>query len=63
MMIWPRPNKKDPDDPTKSYNFYHYLVRVDNGLVKEHWDEFVMNPPGTAGRIKLTPGRCGRLPD
>jgi len=52
MMIWPRPNEKDPDDPAKSYNFYHYdLVRVEKGVVKEHWDEFVMNPPNTAGRM------------
>lgn len=52
MMIWPRPNEKDPDDPSKTYNFYHYdLVRVEKGVVKEHWDEFVMNPPNTAGRM------------
>jgi predicted SnoaL-like aldol condensation-catalyzing enzyme len=52
MMIWPRPNEKDPDDPAKTYNFYHYdLVRVEKGVVKEHWDEFVMNPPNTAGRM------------
>ncbi len=52
MMIWPRPGEKDPDDPRKTYNFYHYdLVKVEKGMVKEHWDEFVVNPPGTAGRM------------
>jgi predicted SnoaL-like aldol condensation-catalyzing enzyme len=41
MMVWER-KAKDPDDPSKEYNFCHYdLVRVDNGLIKEHWDEFV----------------------
>jgi predicted SnoaL-like aldol condensation-catalyzing enzyme len=41
MMVWER-KAKDPDDPSKEYNFCHYdMVRVDNGLIKEHWDEFV----------------------
>jgi predicted SnoaL-like aldol condensation-catalyzing enzyme len=41
MMVWSRP-AKDPDDPSKQYKFCHYdLVRVENGLIREHWDEFV----------------------
>jgi predicted SnoaL-like aldol condensation-catalyzing enzyme len=41
MMVWER-KAKDPDNASKEYTFYHYdLVRVDHGLIKEHWDEFV----------------------
>jgi predicted SnoaL-like aldol condensation-catalyzing enzyme len=39
MMVWER---KAKDSASKDYTFYHYdLVRVENGLIKEHWDEFV----------------------
>ena len=37
---------KDPDDPTKTYPAYWFdMVRVDNGLVQEHWDSAVKNAP------------------
>ena len=30
---------KDPDDPSESYPAYWFdLVRVENGLVRQHWD-------------------------
>ena len=36
----------DPDDKTKTYPAYWFdMVRVDNGLVQEHWDSAVKNPP------------------
>jgi predicted SnoaL-like aldol condensation-catalyzing enzyme len=36
----------DPDDKTKMYPAYWFdMVRVDNGLVQEHWDSAVKNPP------------------
>jgi len=45
MMVWER-TAKDPDDPAKEYKWYHYdMVRVDNAVVREHWDEFQLNPP------------------
>jgi len=38
--------QKDPDDPSKTYPAYWFdMVRVDNGLVQEHWDSAVKNPP------------------
>ena len=44
MMVWER-TAKDPDDPSKDYKWYHYdMVRVENGVVREHWDEFLLNP-------------------
>jgi predicted SnoaL-like aldol condensation-catalyzing enzyme len=39
----------DPDDKAKTYPAYWFdMVRVDNGLVQEHWDSAVKNapPPG-----------------
>jgi predicted SnoaL-like aldol condensation-catalyzing enzyme len=42
--------EKDPDDPAKTYPAYWFdMVRVDNGLIQEHWDAAVKNPPA-AGR-------------
>ena len=35
---------KDPDDPTREYKWNHFnVVRIENGLIKEHWDDFIMN--------------------
>jgi predicted SnoaL-like aldol condensation-catalyzing enzyme len=35
---------KDPDDPTREYKWNHFnVLRVENGLIKEHWDDFIMN--------------------
>ena len=36
----------DPDDPKKTYPAYWFdMVRVDNGMVQEHWDSAVKNAP------------------
>lgn len=40
---------KNPDDPTKMYTTYWFdIVRVDNGMIQEHWDAAVKNPPAPA---------------
>ncbi len=45
VMMWDR-MAKDPDDPSKMYKWNHYdVVRLENGHIKEHWDEAVINPP------------------
>lgn len=45
IMMWDR-KAKDPDDPSKMYTWNHFdVVRVENGKVKEHWDEARINPP------------------
>jgi predicted SnoaL-like aldol condensation-catalyzing enzyme len=37
---------KDPNDPSQEYRWSHFdVVRVENGLIKEHWDEAVIAPP------------------
>ena len=37
---------KDPDDGTRTYPAYWFdMVRVDDGLIHEHWDSAVKNPP------------------
>jgi predicted SnoaL-like aldol condensation-catalyzing enzyme len=39
LMMW-NVNDKDPSDPTKTYTRSHFdLLRIENRLVKEHWDE------------------------
>jgi predicted SnoaL-like aldol condensation-catalyzing enzyme len=39
VMMWDR-KAKDPDDPNKMYTWNHYdVVRMENGHIKEHWDE------------------------
>ena len=39
LMLW-NVIDKDPSDPTKTYTRSHFdLLRVENRLVKEHWDE------------------------
>jgi len=38
--------EKDPDDPNKTYPAYWFdMVRVDNGMIQEHWDAATKNPP------------------
>jgi predicted SnoaL-like aldol condensation-catalyzing enzyme len=45
LMMWDRMSK-DPDDPNKMYTWNHYdVVRMENGKIKEHWDEARINPP------------------
>jgi len=44
VMMWDR-MAKDPDDPSKMYTWNHYdVVRLENGKIKEHWDEARINP-------------------
>jgi predicted SnoaL-like aldol condensation-catalyzing enzyme len=34
---------KDPNDPSREYVWNHFdVIRIENGLIKEHWDEAVM---------------------
>jgi len=34
---------KDPDDPTRQYTWDHFnVIRVENGLIREHWDDFIV---------------------
>jgi predicted SnoaL-like aldol condensation-catalyzing enzyme len=48
LMMWDR-TAKDPDDPSREYHWDHFdVVRVENGAIKEHWDEAVINPPQPA---------------
>jgi predicted SnoaL-like aldol condensation-catalyzing enzyme len=36
----------DPADPSKVYKWNWFdMVRVDNGLVQEHWDMAMKTPP------------------
>ncbi len=42
--------EKDPDDPGKTYPAYWFdMVRVENGLIQEHWDSAMKNPPPAGG--------------
>ena len=45
LFMWDR-TAKDQDDATREYKWNHFdVVRVENGLIKEHWDEARINPP------------------
>jgi predicted SnoaL-like aldol condensation-catalyzing enzyme len=49
MMMWDQ-KAKDPADPSKDYVWNHFdVVRTENGLIKEHWDEAIINPPKAGG--------------
>jgi predicted SnoaL-like aldol condensation-catalyzing enzyme len=49
LMMFDR-TSKDPADPTKDYKWNWFdMVRVDGGMVQEHWDQAVKNPPRPAG--------------
>jgi predicted SnoaL-like aldol condensation-catalyzing enzyme len=40
---------KDPNDPSKDYVWHHFdVIRIENGLIKEHWDEAVIAAPTPA---------------
>jgi hypothetical protein len=42
---------KDPDHPTREYHWNLFdALRVENGMIKEHRDEAVINPPQPEGR-------------
>jgi predicted SnoaL-like aldol condensation-catalyzing enzyme len=48
VMMWDR-MAKDPDNPSKTYTWNHYdVVRMENGHIKEHWDEARINAPQTS---------------
>jgi predicted SnoaL-like aldol condensation-catalyzing enzyme len=48
LMMWDRA-AKDPDDPSRDYKWNHFdVVRTENGLIKEHWDEARINAPAPA---------------
>jgi predicted SnoaL-like aldol condensation-catalyzing enzyme len=52
VMMWDR-TSKDPDDPSKEYKWNHYdIVRMENGHIKEHWDEAKIAPPRPASANK-----------
>jgi predicted SnoaL-like aldol condensation-catalyzing enzyme len=45
LMMWDRKDK-DPNDASREYVWNHFdVVRIENGLIKEHWDEAVIAPP------------------
>lgn len=46
--------EKDPDDPSQTYPAYWFdMVRVENGMIQEHWDAATKNAPPAAA----APGR------
>ncbi len=48
LMMFDRMSK-DPADASKMYKWNWFdMVRVDDGLVQEHWDQAVKNPPRPA---------------
>jgi predicted SnoaL-like aldol condensation-catalyzing enzyme len=50
FFMWDR-TAKDPDDASREYKWNHFdVVRVENGLIKEHWDEARINPPQAGGK-------------
>jgi predicted SnoaL-like aldol condensation-catalyzing enzyme len=45
LMMWDRKDK-DPNDASREYIWNHFdLIRIENGLIKEHWDEAVIAAP------------------
>jgi predicted SnoaL-like aldol condensation-catalyzing enzyme len=50
FFMWDR-IAKDPDDASREYKWNHFdVVRVENGLIKEHWDEAVIAPTPAGGK-------------
>ena len=50
LFMWDR-KAKDPDDASREYTWNHFdVVRVEKGLIKEHWDEARINPPAAGGK-------------
>jgi predicted SnoaL-like aldol condensation-catalyzing enzyme len=44
---------KDPADPSKTYKYNWFdMLRVDDGMIQEHWDTAKKNPPPPAGQKK-----------
>ena len=45
LMMWDRKDK-DPNDAAREYVWNHFdVIRIENGLIKEHWDEAVIAAP------------------
>jgi predicted SnoaL-like aldol condensation-catalyzing enzyme len=45
LMMWERKDK-DPNDPSREYVWSHFdVLRIENDLIKEHWDEAIIAPP------------------
>ena len=45
VMMWDR-MAEDPNDPSQEYAWNHFdVVRVENDLIKEHWDEAIIAAP------------------
>ncbi len=56
VMMWDR-KAKDPADSSKEYVWNHFdVVRLEKGLIKEHWDEAVINPPQSGAQSGAQPG-------
>ena len=50
FFMWDR-TPQDPDDASREYKWNHFdVVRAENGLIKEHWDEARINPPQPGAR-------------
>ncbi len=48
VFMWDRKDK-DPNDPSQEYVWNHFdVIRVEDGLIKEHWDEAVIAPQAAA---------------
>jgi predicted SnoaL-like aldol condensation-catalyzing enzyme len=66
LMMW-NVNDKDPSDSTKTYTWNHFdLLRIENGLVKEHWDEARIEPkkvPVDVSILRSYPGRYALAPN
>jgi hypothetical protein len=54
-MMWDR-TAKDPDDPNREYKWNHFdVVRMESGLIREHWDEarIPTAPPGGSRSVRV----------
>jgi predicted SnoaL-like aldol condensation-catalyzing enzyme len=50
LFMWERKDK-DPAAPTQDYSWNLFdVVRIENGLIKEHWDEGQIAPPTSAAK-------------
>ena len=50
VLVWER-EAKDPADPSKTYKYNDFdAFRIENGMLAEHWDGAMKNPPGGRGK-------------
>ena len=60
LMMW-NVNDKDPSDPTKTYTRSHFdLLRIENRLAKEHWDEARIERKKMSVDVSVLSGYPGR---